>query len=291
MSVRKALLAAPLALFFSSMSHGQTLVATETVTIPGFMQPESAEPDPHNNYVYVSNIAGHPMEADGVGYISRVRPDGSELELKWVEGLDAPKGLALFDNRLYVADLHELVVIDVQQGQIVARYPAAEGQMLNGIAVAADGTVYLSDFLGNSIYRLQQGALKLWIHDEGLGTPNGIHVDGDQIKVVTWGAGIQQDFSTREPGHILNLSAKDGRFKPMPNGPVGNWDGVVQIDDSLVLSNWMTGELYQVLPDGSANQILQLEKGSADLGWDADSNTLWVPEMWKDQLIGYRISR
>ncbi|MBV1789449.1 hypothetical protein KQ940_15445 [Marinobacterium sp. D7] len=291
MSVRKALLATPLALLISSMSHGQTLAATEAVTISGFMQPESAEPDPQNNYVYVSNIVGNPMEADGVGYISRVRPDGSELELKWVEGLDAPKGLALFDGRLYVADLHELVVIDVHEGRIVARYPAEQGQMLNGIDVAADGTVYLSDFLGNSIYRLEQGALELWLHDDKLGTPNGILADGDQLKVVTWGVGIQQDFSTDQPGHILNLSTKDGSFEPMPNGPAGNWDGVVQIGDSLVLSNWMTGELYQVQPDGSASRILQLEKGSADLGWDEDSNMLWVPEMWKDRLIGYRISR
>jgi len=278
-------------LTLSPLGYGQPVELTERVSIGGFQQPESVEPDPQNRYLYVSNIAGHPLEADGVGYVSRVRPDGSELELKWVEGLDAPKGLALFDGRLYVADLHELVVIDVQEGRIAARYPAAEGRMLNGIDVAEDGTVYVSDFLGNGIYRLEQGALELWIHDEGLGTPNGILADGDRLQVVTWGVGIQEDFSTQQPGRILNLSREGGISTPMPNGPEGNWDGVVRIDDALVLSNWMTGELFQVQPDGTATRLLQLAKGAADIGWDPDSNTLWIPQMWEGVVTGYGVGR
>src|SRR5690554_3474022 len=66
--------------------------------------PESAVYDPVRKLVYVSNINGSPTELDANGFITALSPDGAIVELKWVEGLHAPKGLAIQGDRLYVAD-------------------------------------------------------------------------------------------------------------------------------------------------------------------------------------------
>ena len=50
------------------------------------------------------------MGVDGNGFISRLRPDGTVLTLKWIDGnkegvtLNAPKGMALHGDRLYVTE-------------------------------------------------------------------------------------------------------------------------------------------------------------------------------------------
>ena len=43
------------------------------------------------------------------------------LEREWATGLDAPKGMALANGQLYVADIDRLVEIDPATGKIVAQ--------------------------------------------------------------------------------------------------------------------------------------------------------------------------
>ena len=76
----------------------------------GFMTPESVLHDPDADVYLVSNIQGDPFEKDDNGFISRVSPDGVVLELRWIDGakenvdLDAPKGMAILGDELWVAD-------------------------------------------------------------------------------------------------------------------------------------------------------------------------------------------
>jgi len=44
--------------------------------------------------------------------------NGSIIELNWIAGLNAPKGMAIYDNssgssKLYVSDITDLVEIDI----------------------------------------------------------------------------------------------------------------------------------------------------------------------------------
>jgi len=53
---------------------------------------ESAIYDKERNVIYVSNIDGSPWESDGEEFISKVNLIGEVTEMKWVAGLNAPKG-------------------------------------------------------------------------------------------------------------------------------------------------------------------------------------------------------
>jgi hypothetical protein len=76
----------------------------------GLKTPESALPNPTGSFAYVSNTDGNPTEKDGNGCISKVSlDDGKILDIKWAKGLDAPKGMALVKDRLFVSEIDRLV--------------------------------------------------------------------------------------------------------------------------------------------------------------------------------------
>ena len=107
--------------------------------------PESVEYDAVNDQYYVPNINDGVMAQDGNGSIGLIDSNGKLLDVDWVMGLQSLKGHALHNNKLYVSDVKQLVVIDVVTGKIVARYIADDSKVLNGVAVSKDGDVYVSD--------------------------------------------------------------------------------------------------------------------------------------------------
>jgi DNA-binding beta-propeller fold protein YncE len=120
--------------------------------------PESITYDQQRDILYVSNINGKPLDIDGNGFISKVRLDGSIENLEWVKNLNAPKGSALFGNKLYVTDINRVVVINVETGEIISVHPDPQAIFLNDVAVDHTGKVYISDYSGknSAIYQIHE---------------------------------------------------------------------------------------------------------------------------------------
>ena len=99
--------------------------ATKVATVQGFLAPESVLHDSTQDIYFVSNINGSPMAKDNNGFISRVRPDGAVENLKFIEGgrsgvtLNAPKGLALEGDTLWVADIDVVRAFDAKTGAAI----------------------------------------------------------------------------------------------------------------------------------------------------------------------------
>ncbi|MEX0965132.1 MAG: hypothetical protein WDZ52_13940 [Pseudohongiellaceae bacterium] len=101
-----------------------------------FTMPESAALSANAQYIYVSNV--NEYARDGNGFITRVSIDGSQLVLGWIDDLDSPTGLALFDNLPYFADFDTLVVAASTTGEILRRYVAPDtNPSLNDVAVSS----------------------------------------------------------------------------------------------------------------------------------------------------------
>ena len=84
--------------------------------------PESVLYDEERDIIYVSNINGSPAELDGNGFISILDSNGKIKNLKWVTGLNAPKGMAIYKTKLFVSDIKQLVEIDIKSGKILKKY-------------------------------------------------------------------------------------------------------------------------------------------------------------------------
>ena len=148
-----------------------------------FETPESVIYDKQGNVIYVSNISGSPQAKDGNGFISKLNINGEIEKLKWIEGLDAPKGMGLFNGNLYVTDLDQIVEISIEQGKILKKYKSNKAQFLNDISIDNSGSVYVSDNIANIIFQLKDGKLESWLSSPELNGPNGLYVENDRLLV------------------------------------------------------------------------------------------------------------
>lgn len=283
---------APLAAIAFAVSMTASAAAeapTKLWEATGFEQPESVKTDPASKAIYVSNVAGTPGGRDGNGYISKLNLDGTVDNLKWVTGLDAPKGLALSGGKLYAADLDKLVEIDVATAKITKKYEATGVEILNDVAADGEGRIYVSDWTGNAIWRLDNGTFEKWVASDELKNPNGVLVEGDNLIVASWGA-MAADFSTKVPGSLLSIKIADKTISKLGNGkPVGNLDGLERFDaDSYLVSDWVAGKLFQISPSGDAKELLSLSQGSADLTYNAETRTAIIPLMVDGKVVAYK---
>lgn len=253
-----------------------------------FEGPESVIYDAKRKTLYVSNVNGQATEEDGKGYISQLSLEGELIKQHWVTGLDAPKGLAIFGDKLYVADIKQLVEIDINTGKISHRYPASDAVFLNDVAADNNGQIYASDMLTDQIYRLADGQFSSWIKDPALEFPNGLLVENDHLIVGSWGI-ITDGFATETPGHLKTISLADKTITTLGSGlPAGNLDGVEpDSKGNYYVTDWMRGALLHVTPAGEAHTLIVFNQGSAD--HEVVDSLVIVPLMLDGMVSAYRV--
>ena len=284
--MKKTVLAVSLVTFLSLLSTGAS-AAKIAWSLADFDQPESALFDSSSNEILVSNINGSPVELNGKGYISRVSSGGEMLERYWIQGMDAPKGMALFGDFLYVADMQKLHLVDTKTGVLLKSYVAANSKMLNDVSIDHQGNVYVSDLLGGGIYRLQGDEFKLWLKADFISHPNGLLVEDDRLYVATWGRGMHEDFSTDELGKVYRLSLSDPSAAPkVLSGSLGNLDGLVRYKGNIIVNDWINGKVFK-LKDGQAELLFNAGKAAADISLYQDK--LLVPVMFDNRLDVYKL--
>lgn len=257
--------------------------------ISGLKKPESVVFDAEREVLYVSNVDGEPQAKDGNGAISRVSVDGELLEYAWIDGLDAPKGLAILDGSLYAADIDELVEIDIESGRIVDRYPAEGAKFLNDAAAGPNGDVYVSDMQAAAIYRLRDGDLEKWLTNESgdLCAPNGLFAEDERLVVGCWTQTVGEN---AKPGRLKTVDYDSRQIETLSEGePIGHIDGV-EADGAggYYLTDWMAGSLMH-FEGGETRQLLDLAQGSADLGVISERDLILIPMMMNNSLRAYRI--
>lgn len=258
--------------------------------LKGLAQPESVVQDPATGSIYVTNIAGAIMQKDGNGFIARLRPDGTIIEREWVKGLNAPTGMALHDRTLFVADVDELIEINVASGEIAKRHEAKGAVFLNDVAVGEDGTVYISDTPMNTIWRLKDGTLEPWLANDALNGPNGLLPQGDKLIVASFGK-LPGEGQKQELGGLLVVDLEDQSVSKLGSGePIGNLDGLQLLQPGVYLvTDWAAGVLYRVDAKGKADRLIKLSKGSADLIYLPDKKIVLIPIMLNNSLVAYAL--
>lgn len=275
-------------------------IATDAIAAPkvtlawsigGLQQPESALYLPAEDAYLISNINGAPMELNGKGYLSKVSAEGKLLQQKWVQGLDAPKGMGYFNGTVYVADMQQLVQFDSATGEVLARYKAPQSKMLNDVTVDESGSVFVSDLVGGGIYRLRDGELSLWLSPEQLPHPNGVQIQDNQLSIASWGEGMQADFSTTKLGSVYQLSpgahakAQPGQLH-LVQAELGNLDGLEHYADSWLTNDWFSGQIFAV-KDSKAELVLEAGPGASDITVAGDK--LLVPRMFDGLFEVYQL--
>lgn len=243
--------------------------------------PESVIYDRERDILYVSNLNMEPRMKDANGFISKLDKEGNITELRWIEGMSSPKGLAIMGDTLYVADVDEVIVMDISKGVVIHKIPVEGGRMLNDITTNNEGTIYFSDTDANKIYKYSGGNLMEWF-GEGLMGPNGLLLRGDSLFVASQGAN--------------NFAVIDVNEKVMKvlTDSVTHADGIAYtgIPGYYIVTDW-DGEIFMINPDFSKTSLIRTkdqQTNTADIEFIPELDLLLVPTFFKNYIIAYRLS-
>ncbi len=275
---------APLPVLAATQQAPQLLWQTS-----GFTGPESVVHDAARDRFYVSNMGSFGQGATpGDGFISLLDGRGNIVELRWIEGLENPKGLALTNGRLYAGDDDALLEIDPERGELIARHRPDDGGpgQFNDCTADVDGNVYVYSRRLATIYRLAGGTFAPWVQVDvdASGHFNGLRADGARLLGGSW-----EVPGTGKPGHLSTFDLADGRAGRIGTDPIGHIDGIEPDGrGGWTLTDFTPGRVLHVAADGSTTTLLTLSTGTADHLYLPQRQLLLVPMLRGNRLLAYR---
>ena len=157
--------------------------------------------------------------------------------------------------------LSALRLFDLQSGAAKAAYPMPGGAkaLCNDIAVARDGSAYVTDTLGGQVLVLRKGAaaLRAWIKDPRLAFVDGIAVGGDGAVYV----------NTVTTGHMYRIPIGPGDVageivELQPSVKLGGPDGLRSLGGMRFLqAENQVGRVSVVTVSGTTATVTALEEG------------------------------
>jgi hypothetical protein len=265
------------AIFFISVSANaqkhQLVKLWETDTVINV--PESVLPDLSKNILYVSLIEGSPWDADGKGGVAKLSMSGKIIDSVFIIGLNAPKGLGKFSNRLYAADLSEVVVIDIDKGKVEKKISIPGASGLNDITVSNKGVVYVSDSKTSKIWKIEKDQPSLFL--ENINGANGLKCIGNDL-IFAEGKDLKKADANKKITLIATVTEGIDGIEPVDNG------------DFLVTS-WV-GYIYYVHANGEVETLLEThgEKiNAADIGYNPEKKIVFVPTFLHKTIAAYQL--
>jgi glucose/arabinose dehydrogenase len=260
----------------------------------GLATPETVLYDAADDVYFVSNINGGPSAVDGNGFISKIAPDGSVTALKFIDGsnkktpLNAPKGLAIIGDVLYVSDLDQVRMFDRKTGAAKGTVKLPKATFANDLAVSPTGKLYVTD-IGIKIDEsgvTPTGTDAVWVIDKKkarvlakgteLGGPNGLFFDGNgSLWVCTFAS-----------GEIYTLDATGKRDK-VQKLPKGQLDGLYVDGESIYVSSWEDSSLLKGTAGGEFTVVQGGLTSPADFGFDSKRNIFLFPLFTESTIVGY----
>jgi DNA-binding beta-propeller fold protein YncE len=237
--------------------------------------PESVLYDASSKSLFVSNIDGGAGDMDGKGSIGKVGLDGKIISVDWVSGLNAPKGMAIYQSDLYVADVDAVAVIDIKAGKISKRIKVPGAVFLNDLSIDQAGVIYVSDSRSKKIHKIQNDVASLLL--DSLQSPNGLIFKSGKLYFLDNGGLYRLDGTNR------TLLAK---------GLESSTDGIEQVQaGEWLITSWI-GAMYHVKEDGTVKELLNTKQqkiNSADIGYDPVRKIIYVPTFAKNSIVAYQL--
>ena len=269
-------------LLFSTICYSQQIVS-------GFEAPESVIKS--GDRLFVSNIGGakaDPMALDSNGFISELSADGKVIHRKFQKGiLNAPKGLAVVKDVVYVADVNRVVGFKARSGEQVFEVSLPAAKMLNDLCKVDDKHVCVSETVSGQVLLvdLTDKSIRFLGSIEGA---NGVTYDEKTGKLYAVGMGANMS-----GGKIFEKDLKntDTVFTVLENSPTGIFDGLEMFDRThLIASDWISftspkGRLIIYDLSNHTTKTIEVDAGPADITYDPSSHTVFIPRMMVNSIV------
>lgn len=253
------------------------------------LHPESIYFNQSSDRLFVSSTDGVATKNSGKGYITILQKNGQIIEKNLIKGLDAPKGMIAFRNKLYVTDIDIVYVIDIDTAKVLKKYTIPKAMYLSDIAL--DGyDIYVSDTLTSKVHLIKDDNISTFISGPSYDSPNGLLIKKGKLLVASWG--LTTDWSSKNKGHLYEVDLKTKKRKNITKIPLGNLNGLELDEDSnYIVSDLVAHKVYQVSPKGQVKLLFSSKDEFADIGYLPSSRTLIVPNMLNDKLKSIKTLR
>lgn len=254
----------------------------------GFASPSAIIHDRVRDVYWVSNLNGESPRSRG--FISKLDPEGSIITLNFIDSarpevtLDAPRGLALSGEHLYVADLTSIRKFKADSGEPAGSIEIPGAVFLSDVAVAADGSLYATDVGSDpslaslpeagadAVYQVSPlGQVSLVAQRPELGGPFALLANETGLWITCAGS---NDLLLLIPGSNGAPAPDAGRLRLPASGPRGL---SAAPDGSFLISGWSDGAVYRGFKDGPFEAVITGLESPADLGFDTRRKRLLIP--------------
>ena len=256
------------------------------ITVTNLQTPYSFVGGSSGKEYFISSVNGDPEAADNNGFITKLDGNGKVVGFKFIQGgsdgitLNAPKGMALVEQTLYVADLDYLRAFDVATGKPIVSISLASlaGQArvrLTDVAYDGVGRLYCSDQQANRIYRVELPSRKvtLLVADAALAGPAGlaVHPKSGELIAVSWDKG--KILAITPEGAISEVFSNgffSSRFSNLRGVDFDRWG-------NMYVSDFTTGKVWRMTWDKRFQVIAEYLPSPGDLSIDRTNNLILVP--------------
>jgi sugar lactone lactonase YvrE len=236
---------------------------------------ESCTFDPARNLILAMNAGNAETIEKNDGFVSLINPDGSVHTSKWIGAtrdgltLNQPLGSAIANGVLYAADIDTVRSFDLKTGAPKAAVTIPEANVLNGIAAASDGTVYVSNTRDpQRIYKVTpDGKSSIFVNGAPLAQPNGVALNpaGD-IVVINIG-----------DNSVLTFDKNATLIKTEHSNQSGNDGLVVLPDGTKYVTSVRFGSVSRIRQGKDAEIIASGIPSPASMCYDSKQNQLVIP--------------
>ena len=253
-----------------------------TVTVEGFSSPESTIVN--KNDLYVANVGKElkPTLKDGDGFISKLDVNGKIKELHFIDGLDAPKGMGIVGNTLFVADINTLRGFDLSTKKEVFNVVFEGVNFLNDITVKDSNTLFIGASDTSAIYEVNI-ASKSYKKLMDFTVTNGLFYEDGILYAAQLGSTTQNMFDGK--GKLYKIDLKDNNKLTQLGNFEGVLDGVTKVGNKVYVSDWGNAKdtgivrVYDLKTKEETILKLQSFMGAADFWIDEKSKKIFMPQM------------
>ena len=259
--------------------------------------PESVRYDEQLDGYFVSNINGNPGAKDNNGFIVFVPAAGDSARVLARGGaagvtLNAPKGMAITGDTLWVADIDAVRAFDKRTGKSIASVAVRGAVFLNDVAAGPDG-IYVTDTgirFGTDgsmthpgpdrIYKIAGRTASTAANFDPPIAPNGLAWDRTASRWVVL------PFATTS---IVSVGS-DGKSTDFASG-VGEFDGIEQVKDGRwLVTSWKDSSIYAIpAAGGTPTRLITGVNSPADIGYDSKRNRVLVPLFTENKVVVFQL--
>lgn len=247
-----------------------------------------------NDEIYFSNFGGselNPLNMDGKGYIMKIKGRKVEIVIPANGKLNAPKGMAIEDDFLYIADVGSVMIYNLKNKMaepIKIDFP--EGNLFVNDIVIEEDIAYISVTNTGKIFKLNisnpatlsNKELTEYVNIPGA---NGLLIENDKMYVASYSPdGVPTDDNTIYlipniyAPEVIRLISRSGQY-----------DGLAlsEKEDKLYFTNWINGEVGYVILKTKEVVIMDITNysfaGPADMTYE--DGKLYIADLPNSKIV------